>query len=125
VVHRHRHVVEMPADPFFRCSRPLGAFGVGMLHGVGAETPTQVLVFTAAAGADGTAVGLTVLVAFVVGLLISNTLLAFAATCGFLGAQRNTGVHLGISIVTAVFSLALGALLLAGHGAGLPEIFHG
>ena len=29
------------------------AFGVGMIHGVGAETPTQVLIFLAAAGASG------------------------------------------------------------------------
>ena len=35
------------------CSRPYSgpvAFGIGMLHGIGAETPTQVLIFLAAAG---------------------------------------------------------------------------
>src|SRR5207302_9132742 len=45
--HGHRHVGTLPTDPFLEYSRAT-AFGVGMIHGVGAETPTQVLIFVAA-----------------------------------------------------------------------------
>ncbi|HEV3472636.1 MAG TPA: hypothetical protein VG408_05455, partial [Actinomycetota bacterium] len=40
-VHTHRHVGIVPDDPFINYG-PATATGVGMLHGVGAETPTQV-----------------------------------------------------------------------------------
>jgi high-affinity nickel-transport protein len=124
-VHRHRHIIEMPADPFFAGYGAFGAFGIGLIHGVGAETPTQVLVFATAAGANGTGAGFAVLVAFVVGLLISNTIIAVAATFGFVGATRNPNVYVGISALTAVFSLVLGVLLVVGNGNWLPEIIHG
>src|SRR5262249_23171057 len=50
--HVHTHAGSMPDDPFPTYGRRT-AFGIGMLHGIGAETPTQVLVFAAAAGASG------------------------------------------------------------------------
>ena len=56
----------MPDDPFVNYGRGT-SFGVGMLHGIGAETPTQVLIFLAAAGAGGVAVGLLLLGCFIVG----------------------------------------------------------
>jgi len=78
----------MPDDPFLHYGKAT-AFGVGMIHGVGAETPTQVLIFLAAAGAGGTGVGLALLVCFLISLLSSNTLIAVGGTLGFLGASRN------------------------------------
>src|SRR6266480_2423376 len=75
--HRHRHVVPLPDDPFASYA-PRTAFGIGMIHGVGAETPTQVLIFVTAAGAGGKATGFLLLVAFLVGLLSSNSVVAFA-----------------------------------------------
>lgn len=122
--HVHRHVGTMPDDPFPTYGRAT-AFGVGMLHGVGAETPTQVVVFAAAAGAGGTAAGILVLVCFLAGLLASNTVVALAATFGFLGAARNFGVYAAISVVTALFSLALGTLFVVGQSSGLPVILGG
>ena len=128
VVTRHRHVHahtgSMPDDPFPTYGRRT-CFGVGMLHGIGAETPTQVLVFAAAAGASGAVGGVLVLATFLVGLLASNTLVAVAATFGFLGAARSFPVYAAISVVTAVFSLAVGALFVLGLSAGLPAIFGG
>src|SRR5438876_2278282 len=69
--HGHRHVGSVPDDPFLTYGRAT-AFGVGMIHGVGAETPTQVLLFVAAAGAGGKPEGLLLLGSFLVGLLSSN-----------------------------------------------------
>ena len=101
------------------------AFGVGMIHGVGAETPTQVLLFLAAAGAGGAAEGLVLLCCFLAGLLTSNSLIAAAGTFGFLGASRNWPVYVGVSLVTAVFSLMIGALFLTGNTTFLPAFFGG
>jgi high-affinity nickel-transport protein len=122
--HPHRHLVAMPDDPFFD-SNARTAVGIGIIHGIGAETPTQVLVFIAAAGAGGTDIGIMMLLAFVVGLVISNTAIALAATFGYLGASRNFAVFATVSVVTAAFSLALGVLCLLGRGAVLPEFFSG
>src|SRR5207248_1652198 len=70
--HVHRHVAPMPDDPFASYSRP-AAFGVGMLHGIGGETPTQILIFVTAAGVGGRGTGVVLLGAFLIGLLASNT----------------------------------------------------
>src|SRR4051812_33717882 len=80
--HAHHHVATVPDDPFMRYSGPT-ALTIGMLHGVGAETPTQVILFVAAAGAGGTSAGVALLIAFLVGLLASNSLIALAGTYGF------------------------------------------
>ena len=122
--HGHRHIATVPDDPFINYGKPT-AFGVGMIHGVGAETPTQVLLFLAAAGAGGTTEGLVLLACFLVGLLTSNSLIAFASTFGFLSASRNWRVYLGVSLVTAVFSLVIGLVFLSGHATVLPAFFGG
>lgn len=122
--HRHRHLVEMPADPFVRYGRA-STFGIGILHGVGAETPSQVALLVAAAGVGGVAGGVMLLVAFLVGLFISNAGVAIAATYGFLRAGRSFAVYAGIAIVAGITSLALGALYVAGKGDAIPAILGG
>ena len=122
--HIHRHVGSMPSDPFADYAAGT-AFGIGMLHGVGAETPTQVLIFVTAAGATGKLAGLLVLVSFLAGLLISNSVVAIAATLGFIGAKGNFAIFATITSITALFSLAIGTLFVLGQGALLPTIFSG
>jgi high-affinity nickel permease len=120
--HTHRHVARMPSDPFMTYTS-WSSYGVGVLHGIGAETPTQVLVFAAAAQASDRPSSIGLLLCFVVGLLLSNTLVAAATTFGFRSVLRNRAVSIGLAAVTAVFSLAVGMLLLSGHSAVLPPIF--
>jgi hypothetical protein len=122
--HPHRHVLPMPDDPFGTYA-PRTAFGIGMIHGIGAETPTQILIFVAAAGAGGKGTGLLLLACFLVGLLSSNSLVALAGTFGFLGATRNFPLYVAVSLITAVFSLVIGAIFLIGNAAVLPAIFGG
>jgi ABC-type nickel/cobalt efflux system permease component RcnA len=122
--HLHRHLAVMPADPFSRCSGR-SAVGVGLLHGVGAETPTQVLVFAAAANASGQPTSIALLVCFIVGLLASNTLVAAASTLGLRRLLAHRYVGLGLAVVTATFSLVVGSLLLTGHASALPPILGG
>ena len=96
-----------------------------MIHGVGAETPTQVLIFVTAAGVGGKASGLVLLVAFIAGLLSSNSAVAFAATFGFLGSARNFRLYVVVSCVTALFSLVIGTTFLLGNAALLPAMLSG
>jgi high-affinity nickel-transport protein len=119
--HVHRHVGTLPTDPFLSYRGPTAA-AVGALHGIGAETPTQVLVFLAAARAGGTGIGIALLLCFVVGLLASNTVIALTATFGFLRASRNFALYAAVSVVTAVFSLVVGVVLLTGHAPLLPVL---
>ena len=122
--HGHRHIARMPDDPFMSYGRAT-AFGVGMIHGIGAETPTQVLIFLTAAGAGGKAAGMLLLVCFLAGLLTSNTLIALAGAFGFVGATRKFWLYATISVVTAVFSLGIGTMFLFGKATFLPAIFGG
>jgi hypothetical protein len=117
--HRHRHIATVPDDPFptYSCGASLG---VGMLHGVGFETPTQALVFVTAAGAGSRASGVLVLGCFLVGLLLANTLLAAVTTVAFTGAGSRARLCTVASLVAVATSLTLGLLYLLGKGDALP-----
>jgi cytochrome c biogenesis protein CcdA len=119
--HHHKH----PEPDAFMNYGGRTAFIVGMLHGIGAETPTQVLIFATAVGAGGKAAGEAVLVAFLVGLLVSNSLITFGSAFGFLRASKNWTVYVTIAVLTGVFSLVIGTLLLFGKETVLPALFGG
>ena len=120
--HHHKH--PEPDDAFMNYGRGT-AFVVGMVHGVGAETPTQIVIFLAAAGAGGKLVGEVVLVAFIAGLLASNSLITFGSAVGYLKASENWKIYVTIAIITATFSLIIGTLFLFGKGSLLPAMFGG
>ena len=101
------------------------AFGVGMIHGVGAETPTQVLIFLAAAGASGKGAGVVVLLAFLVGLLTSNSLITLGSSFGLLRASQNWKIYVTVAVLTGIFSLVIGTLFLFGKSSLLPALFGG
>jgi hypothetical protein len=122
--HPHRHVGAMPSDPFIAYGN-WSSFGIGLLHGVGAETPTQVLIFAAASNASGAPSSIGLLVCFIVGVLGSNTLVATASTYGRRGLSRQRVIVTAFSMLSAVFSLVVGTLLLIGRAATLPVIFGG
>ena len=120
----HHHTTPEHEDAFMNYGRAT-AFGVGMIHGVGAETPTQVLLFLAAAGAGGRGAGVAVLLAFIVGLLASNTLITLGSAFGFLRASKNFAVYATVAVVTAVFSLVIGTIFVFGKTTFLPALFGG
>ena len=121
--HHHKHP-EPGDDAFMNYGRGT-AFGVGMLHGVGAETPTQVVIFLTAAGAGGAFAGILILVVFLVGLLASNTLITFGSAFGFVTASKNWTLYVTVAVLTASASLIIGTLFLLGKGAVLPALFGG
>jgi high-affinity nickel-transport protein len=119
----HHHERPEPDDTFVNYSRAT-AFGVGMIHGVGAETPTQVLLFLSAAGV-GRGLGVLVLVAFIVGLLASNSTITLGSSYGFLTASKNFPLYATVAVLTGVFSLLIGAIFVTGRTTLLPALFGG
>lgn len=122
--HSHRHVVPMPSDPFTEYSAKTSFF-VGMIHGIGAETPTQVLLFTTAAGVAGTIGGLALVVAFVFGLFLGNSVLAVLTTAGFTAGKKLPIVYMGLAAITALLSIYVGIAYLLERGDILPSFLGG
>lgn len=100
-----------------------GSFAIGIAHGIGAETPTQLLLFTAASSVGHLDHGIIVVLAFVVGLLISHTLLALACLFGFTRILKNKIAFRGFAFATAIYSLGMGILYVFGESSFLPAIF--
>jgi hypothetical protein len=94
--------------------------GIGMIHGIGFETPTQALVFVTAAAAGSRAAGVFVLVCFLVGLFAANTLVAVVSTLGFTGAGSRARLYTFASLLAAGASVALGLLYVLGMGDVMP-----
>jgi hypothetical protein len=98
------------------------AFAVGLVHGIGAETGTQVLVITSAVGADNDAVAVLALLTFVFGLIISNSIVTVMTTTGFASAQRRQTIYVAVGLLAAVFSLFMGLAFLSQSGEIFPDL---
>jgi len=113
--HEHSHV-----QPRNYTSRT--AFGIGLIHGIGAETGTQALIIATAVGATSKGVAIAALLFFVVGLLISNTVVTMTSTFGFVSARRRQTIYVMAGVVAAVFSLILGLVFLTESTGVLPDL---
>jgi hypothetical protein len=122
--HAHRHTAAAPVDPFTEYGVAT-TFGIGMIHGVGAETPTQILLLTTAAGLAGTLGGLVVLGAFVLGLFLGNSVLAVVATFGFAQSRRMKGFYVVLAATTAILSLYVGSAYALNRVDILPRFLGG
>ena len=117
-LHGHEHV-----DPIEMSSYGVRtAFGVGMIHGIGAETGTQVLLIAAIGGASSQGLGIPMMVAFIVGLLISNSIVVLITATGFIASRLRERLYVVIGVVAGTFSLVIGAIFLLGLDAQLPSI---
>lgn len=116
-IHGHKHTPSAHATQY----GPKTAFGVGMIHGVGAETGSQALLLAGVAGVSGVT-GIVLLFAFVVGLILSNTLVAVLSASGFIGAQRMRTAYVVVGAVAGVASLAIGIIFIVGLGTVLPDL---
>ena len=116
-IHGHEHTPSAHSTQY----GPRTAFGVGMIHGIGAETGSQALLLAGVAGVTGTT-GIVVLLAFVVGLLASNTLVAVVSASGFIGAQRLRTVYVVVGFAAGLASLVIGTIFLIGVGTALPDL---
>ena len=93
-MHGHEHV-----DPIEMSSYgPKTAFGVGMIHGIGAETGSQVLIIAAVGGAAGQGLGVPMMLAFILGLLASNSIVVLVTATGFVASQLRTRLYIAIGV---------------------------
>jgi hypothetical protein len=101
---------------------PKTAYTVGLIHGIGAETGTQVLIIATAVGAGTRAMGVAALLFFVLGILISNSFVTVATAAGFISAQRRQMIYILVGLLAAVFSLVVGLIFLLEAGNVLPDL---
>jgi hypothetical protein len=65
------------------------------------------------------------LIAFLVGLLASNSLVTLGSAFGFLSASKNFAVYATVGVIVGAFSLILGVLFVLGQETVLPAFFGG
>lgn len=94
------------------------AFVIGLIHGIGVESPTQITVITSATGLDNASFATLQLILFVVGLLISTVLMTFFLSWGFIKARMRRTLFLILGTITGTYSLGLGTMMIL-------EIFKG
>lgn len=122
-------------------------FLVGVIHGLGAETPTQILLFLMTANLGGTGAGMLGLLMFIVGLLAMNTLMCGVAaglfsadkvllwlsphkgSGGLFARSLNSVMTVvsanavpGLTLLTSAYSIVVGTIFLLGSAAKLPSL---
>jgi high-affinity nickel-transport protein len=117
-IHGHAHVDPLEASSY----GPRTALGVGMIHGIGAETASQALLIAAVGGAASAGLGVPMLFAFIIGLVISNTVIVVLTATGFVASQYKTQIYLAVGILTGIFSLWIGFIFLFQADALLPNL---
>jgi len=117
-LHGHEHVEPLEMSSYGNRT----AFGVGMIHGIGAETGTQVLLIAAVGGAASAGLGIPMLFAFVAGLLASNLAIVAVSTVGFVASQTRERIYVVVGLVAGLFSLVLGLIYVLGADAIVPDM---
>ena len=98
------------------------AFLVGVIHGLGAETPTQILLFLMAANLGGVGIGLLGLLMFILGLLLMNTLMCASAAGLFSAIFARPRALRAFTLATSAYSIVVGSIFLLGSGGKLPSL---
>jgi high-affinity nickel-transport protein len=95
---------------------------VGVIHGLGAETPSQLLLFLLAANLGGTSRGFLGLLCFIAGLLVMNTIMTASASGIFASSTRRPRLQALITSFAAVYSFIVGTIFLLGVSDKLPAL---
>ena len=80
------------------------------------------LIIAAVGGAAGQGLGVPMMVAFIVGLLMSNTLIVLISATGFVASQLRERIYIVIGVAAGVFSIVIGTLFLLGIEDVLPDL---
>lgn len=83
-------------------------FTIGLIHGIGVETPTQLLLFTTIAGLTASQFGIAIVLAFSLGLFITHILLALIGVVAADGFSKLAPFRHWMRISAVSFSLILG-----------------
>ncbi|MFA4934248.1 MAG: cytochrome c biogenesis protein CcdA [Candidatus Methanoperedens sp.] len=98
---------------------------IGMIHGIGAETPSQMLLFALAISAGAAAqkeLGAVIIVVYSLGLVTTNTLMGVLGAYGYVKSSRRQKLYRSAAFVTGAFSIVLGTLFLFGGVSYLPDL---
>jgi hypothetical protein len=112
---------EKPQQPAGSYSRG-SVFLIGIIHGLGAETPSQLLLFLLAANLGGVARGFLGLAVFLTGLLFMNTLMTASAVGIFGMSAAKPRVLRFVIGATALYSVVVGSIFLFGASGLLPQL---
>jgi high-affinity nickel permease len=100
------------------------SFLIGLMHGFGAETPTQLVLFYMTARIGGVALGLAGLLLFIVGMATVNTLVCVVlARLLYLGTKYSAFQRV-LSGMTAIYSFVVGVIFLVGWSPALSSLVH-
>ncbi len=91
---------------------PASATGIGLIHGIGAETPTQIGAFLVLLGIGRGAKSILFLLSFVLGIFISNLVVAVLSIYGYKKMGRNQNLYLIVGALTGIFSIVLGLIFI-------------
>jgi hypothetical protein len=117
----HNHEIPAPSQGTWNYDAK-SVIVVGVVHGLGAETPSQLMVFLLAANLGGLSRGFLGLTMFIAGLLTMNTIMTASAAGLFGVSSRLPRVQLVVTALTAIYSLAVGFLFLFGASSHLPAL---
>jgi high-affinity nickel permease len=117
----HDHDLPRPADKNWNYSWK-SVILIGLVHGLGAETPSQLMIFLLAANLGGIGKGFIGLAMFIAGLLVMNTVMTASAVGIFGFSSKLPRFQLAVTTLTAIYSLAVGAFFLFGWSELLPPL---
>ena len=117
--HSHSHSLTLADNPLAGYGNA-SATGIGVLHGIGVESPTQIVIFTAAVATASATEGVILLAAWILGLVIANAGIAILA--GFGVMTRNSTLRVIVTAIAGVVSLALGTLMVLGMDSLIPAL---
>ena len=111
------HIHQVPKLCDWKCAASIGA-----IHGVGAETGTQVLLITSLAGVGNLSVSLLMLSCFLFGMLMSSVSLAVIVSEGYYRALVSSRWLAVLGITVASLSIIVGGLMISGQAQLLPSL---
>ena len=114
--HVHKHELFLDQESL---SSPT-AIGVGVLHGIGVETPTQIAIFVATTQATGKAGGLLILVFWVVGLILANSAIALLSIGANDWLRTHTVFYRVLAAIIGIVSIIVGILVIIEKDGILP-----
>jgi cytochrome c biogenesis protein CcdA len=97
-------------------------FLIGVLHGVGAETPSQLALFFLTANLGGASRGMLGLAAFAIGLVAMNALMTASLGGAFGASGHHPRFYHAIAWTGAIYSCGIGLIFLLGISDKLPAL---
>jgi len=82
----------------------------------------RVIIIAAVGGAAGAGLGVPMMIAFIIGLLISNSVIVVVTATGFVASQLRQRIYVAIGVVAGAFSIVVGLLFLLQAEQVLPDL---